>query len=282
MMSEENVIDLNIEDIPAMPFIVGRVMSLLADPDVSVKKISTVISDDPAIMSKILRVSNSPIFGCSKTISSLREAIVIMGLNAIKSIVITYSTKRVFKRKGLLAQLLWEHSVGAAIASNLIARKTKSARPDDAFIGGLLHDIGKDIMNLVDPDKYEEVMKTTYNNNLDFIGVETEMFGFSHLEAGITAIEKWNLPTSLGIVARYHHDNEEAQDLFREDKSFLSVVSLGNLFCIKSGIGRKDPKKGLNLSQSPPAKDLKIDDEKILQLREEFEELYEQEKNLFL
>lgn len=285
MLNESpKIVDIKIDDIPAMPFIVTKLISLLADPDVSTKTLSNIIAGDSAITSKILQVANSPFFGCSKKINSLSEAIVIMGFNAIKSIVITYSTRKVFKREGLLEHLLWDHSIGAAIASNLIAKTTKKAKPEEAFIGGLLHDIGKDVMNNFNRPKYEEVMKRVYNEQVDFIEVENEIFGFSHLEAGLLAVLKWKLSQLFEIVVQYHHNNEEIKEMkeiSEEDKNFLSIVSLGNLFCIKKGIGRKKEKEGFNIADLPPAQDLGLKEASIENLLLQFENLYQDEKGLF-
>lgn len=276
------VINLKLDDIPAMPFVVSELMSLIADPNASIQKVCDLISADAAITSKILQVSNSPFFGCSREVTSLRNAVVIMGFNTIKSIVITFSTRKVFKRKGLMEQLLWEHSVGAALAANLIAKHNKKVPPEEAFIGGLLHDIGKDIMNHCDNAKYEEVMKQVYNEGVDFIETENDIFGFSHLDAGVIAIKKWKLPKSIEYAIKYHHDTSLVEDLSTTEKNYISIIALANLFCIKKGIGRREGEESLDLAETIPAKDLGLDKEIIDKLLITFEQSYEEEKGMFI
>ena len=135
-----------LDSIPAMPVVATKIMHLLGDIDVSVQDIANVISHDQAITAKVLQVANSPFYYLSRKIQNIKQAIVIMGLSGIKSIILAISTRNVYKQPGLLQKLGWDHSIGAALGSFLIAKHTRVISGDDAFVGGLLHDIGKPVM----------------------------------------------------------------------------------------------------------------------------------------
>lgn len=163
-----NDVVLKSVELPVLPSTAQKVLSLMSDPDISIEKVKRIIGSDPALAAKILKVANSAFYGGFRNIQNLSQAILRLGLNSVRNIVIATSLKNVYKRFGLTEKLLWEQMIGSAMASNLLARQTRRADAEDAFIGGLLHDIGKVVINNEYPEAYARVMEKVYNDAVPF------------------------------------------------------------------------------------------------------------------
>jgi putative nucleotidyltransferase with HDIG domain len=273
---------MNACDLPAVPDVAQRVMEIMADPNSNTPKICKAISVDPALTTRILKISNSAFYGCLRTINNLHSAIVIIGFNAIRSLVIAVSTREVYKNFGLTERMLWEHSVGVGIAAHILANKTKISKADDVFVCGLLHDIGKVIMNNDKNELFLQVMEKTYNEHIPSVEAEQEIFGFTHAEVGAMVIKKWNLTEELEKAVQYHH---EIQKVTEEDHFIVvltSIVNLADQMCHKLGIGTKSPDDKIEIKGSMAASNLGITDDQIDGLLEEIERSCKLEKDIFL
>lgn len=280
-MTEENKFEFEIKDIPAMPIVATQVMQLVGDPNSSAKDITKVISADQALAIKVLQIANSPFFGCPKKISTITEAIVLMGMNALKSLVIATATKNLYKTTGLMENLMWDHSIGVSIASSLIARKTRSCPPEDAFIGGLLHDVGKTVINILKRDQYREVIKSIYNEDGYFAEKEQEILGYTHCDVGVAAIKKWQFSSQFEMVQRYHHAFHKEDERSDEDPGLLTTIIMANLICNNLGIGRRAPSEFYPLEDSYPMEYFNMSLEDVEKLREQVEQSFDQEKAIF-
>ena len=127
--------------------------------------------------------------------TNLQQAITLLGLNAINSLVIALSTKSLYKRFGITEQMMWDHSVGTSIAAKLISSGFGAEAEAVAFIGGLMHDFGKVVMNNESPEAFAEVMMKTYNEGIDSIAAEEGVFGYNHTEIGSMVAGKWGFPS---------------------------------------------------------------------------------------
>ncbi len=268
-------------DLPAVPDVAQRVMKIMADPTSNTAKICKAISIDPALTARILKISNSAFYGCLRTINNLNSAIVIIGFNAIRSLVVAVSTKEVYKKFGLTERMLWEHSVGVGIASQVLANVVKISKADDVFVCGLMHDIGKVIMNNDQNDLFLQVMEKTYNENILSVEAEQEIFGFNHAEVGAMVIKKWNLTEELEKAVRYHHEIEKVADDDRFIVLLTSIVNLADQMCHKLGIGTKGPDEDIEIKGSDAASNLGIADDRIDELLERIQKTYDDEKDIF-
>jgi len=228
---------MNTRDLPAMPNVASKVLELSSDPGTSAQQLQQVIADDQALTARILKIANSAMYASSRKIRTLTEAIVLLGFNSIRSLVVTsaarnlYDTKR--SRMGLKERLLWEHSMGCAFACRLLAKKKAPALAEEAFLAGLLHDIGKLVLNIQVPEHFDEIVQIVYNENRSFHDTEVEMLGFSHAEVGALLTGKWKLSTALEEAIRNHH----TVDVLDSDSPLLNYLCLGNEMCKKYGIG---------------------------------------------
>ncbi len=268
-------------DLPAVPDVANKVMKLLADPNTSSAMICRTISDDPALTARILKISNSAFYGCLRTINNLQSAIVIIGYSAIRSLVIAVSTKEVYKSFGLTERMLWEHSVGMGIASHILAKEAKISKVDDVFVCGLMHDIGKVIMNNGNSDLYNQVMERTYNEGVTALTAEENLFGFTHPEVGALVIKKWNLTDELEKAVRYHHDLSKVVNEDEYIRALTSIVNLADTICLRLGIGTKEPDEGINVKGAESAKTLGFTETQLDELIPMIEKTFNEEKNIF-
>lgn len=243
MIGEKTRLDevmLKSMDLPVLPATAQKVLSLMADPDVSIEKIKRLISTDPGLTTKILQVANSAFYGGHRNIQNLSQAILRLGLNAVRNLVVATSMKNVYKRFGLTEKLLWEQLIGSALAANIIARHTRLSDPEDAFIGGLLHDIGKVVLNNEFPDAFAKVMEKVYNDSIPFSKAEMEIFEFSQRKVGALVVKKWGFPENLELLLRYF-DEPEAVSTERYVYNLVTIIKLADTVCQKIGMGWRNP-----------------------------------------
>lgn len=271
----------NADTLPTIPVIATKVMQLSEDEKVSVEEISKVVASDSSISASVLKMSNSTFYGCSRQIQTLPHAIMTLGLNTLKTLVIAASTKQVYQPYGLTEKMLWEHSYGAALAARLIAKETESVRGDEAFLCGLFHDIGKNIMNFLDNKKFHSVMEISYNEQISFTEAEKRVYPYSHAEVGALVLNKWNFPDTIINAVLNHHDfvfntNEDDYSV-----KLTCIAGLSDMFCRKVGIGIREPESELNIIESAPATVLGINQDMLEAMLEIFAETYEHEKSFF-
>jgi HD-like signal output (HDOD) protein len=246
---------MTIRDLPAMPHVASKVLELSSDPDTSASRLQQVISDDQAMTARILKIANSAMYACSRRIKTLSEAIVMLGFNSIRSLVVTSAARNLYSsgsaRMGLKERLLWEHSIGSAFACRLLVAERHPALAEEAFLAGLMHDIGKLVLNLQLPEQFEEIVQIVYNENRDFHAVERELLGFDHAQVGALLVNKWKLSPMLEEVIGLHHQPDE----FTEDRPLLLYLDLANRLCLRHGIGFVES-PDLDLAATPGARRL--------------------------
>ncbi|MBU1626159.1 HDOD domain-containing protein, partial [bacterium] len=215
-------------NLPTIPNVVSKTMQLLSDPNVSSKDLQKVITSDSVMAAKILKISNSALYGCSREIKTISQAIVVLGFRTLRNIIVSASTAAMFKRKeqtfSLKDKILWEHSICCSIASQITAKKIKYPEPEEAFIGGLLHDIGIIVLDISLGNIYNNILKEAYNKGGSLLNLELDNLGYGHQQVGYVVIRNWNFAKSLQDAIRNHHhpDNES------EDKTLTKIVSLAN------------------------------------------------------
>lgn len=220
-------------DLPTMPQIAVKVTELINDEKTSARLLQEVIQSDIALSAKILKMANSAFYGGRKS-TTLVEAIMVLGFQTLKSIVLATSTSTLFTGgRSLKDELLWEHSLGCAIGARMISEKMRFPGKEKAFISGLMHDIGKTILSQRMAQAYDQIIQKVYEEGMDATSLEREAFGFDHTEVGMAIAAQWNFPTELQEAIRLHHFPEKAT----ESPLLAAIVALANDLCIKAGIG---------------------------------------------
>lgn len=227
----------NIRDLPALPEVVVRVMRMADDPRSNAAGVAQVIATDQAMAARVLKLANSAFYGLPRQVSTLSEAVVILGLRTIKNLAIAASTFELLNREvaGYWLQRgeLWRHSLACASAAQLIAARVGMAVTEEAFVAGLLHDIGKVAINLFVRDEFERIIECAIQQQIPFVEAEEAVLGFDHAMAGGLIAEKWNLPPSLTYAIRYHH----RLGTHGEDNALVGVVHVADAVVIMMGIG---------------------------------------------
>jgi HD-like signal output (HDOD) protein len=228
---------LNAKDLPAMPHVASKVLELAGNPETTAAKLQKVIQDDQAMAARILKIANSALYGCSRQIKTLTEAIVMLGFNTIRSLVVTSAARNMYlaegKTMGLKERLLWEHSIGCAIACRILVTPRHPMYAEEAFLAGLMHDIGKLVLNQYASDVFDQVVQEVYNEGRNFAAVERELLGFDHTEVGAMLVTKWKLSPVMEEAIRFHHTESE----FSRDRLILCYLDLANSLCKRQGIG---------------------------------------------
>jgi putative nucleotidyltransferase with HDIG domain len=226
-----------IRDLPALPEVVVRVMRMAEDPRSDAQSIARVIATDQAMAARVLKLANSAFYGLPRRVSTLSEAVVILGFRTIKNLAIAASTFELLNREiaGYWLQRgeLWRHSLACAIGAQLIAQRARLPVAEEAFVSGLLHDIGKVAINLFVREQYEQIIERALQDRIPFVEAEQAVLGFNHALAGALIAEKWNLPPSLVAVIQYHHQPSQAPGA----EAMVFVVHLADILSITLGIG---------------------------------------------
>lgn len=205
----------NISHIATLPEITLRIIELVEDQSSTAQDLHKVIQNDPALCSRILKVVNSAFYGLPRQIGSINRAIVLLGLNAVKNIAIAASLTKLFRGGDLCprfsARDLWTHSMATAAASKLLCDQLKLGLPDEAFLAGLIHDIGIMVEMQANREKLLQVFDRMQFDaagvpQTDMREIERSIIGADHCAFGMALCESWKFPKSFSHVAGGHHE----------------------------------------------------------------------------
>jgi len=203
-----------IPDLPTLPNIVIKVNKLLQDPETSIKELGKTIETDQAMATKILRLVNSTFYGFRSKIRNIPHAIIILGFNNVRNalvsvaIIKTFSGKKTFE--GFEMEDFWRHSVAVAVTSKYLSEQSSLDSPDDCFVAGLLHDIGKLVLCLHFTELFGLVWESAKEDGLSFYEAERKLSPVSHAQIGGYLAKKWQFPDSLVDSISNHHAIEES------------------------------------------------------------------------
>ena len=217
-----------IEDLPTLPAIAMETNKMLMDYNTSTKKLKQTIEKDQAMVPKMLKLVNSSFFGFQSRISNIEHAIVILGFNMIRNMIVSVSIIEAFSgKKGLkdfdMTQF-WTHSVAVAVTSKYLSLKTRLHASEDSFTAGLLHDIGKIVLFQYFHDFFIKAWRSSKENDISFYDAEKREIPADHAQIGAHLAWKWQLPAGLVDAIRWHHDVKE--DVF--DYNLLIIVHVAD------------------------------------------------------
>ncbi|MDD3012188.1 MAG: HDOD domain-containing protein [Candidatus Gastranaerophilales bacterium] len=231
-ISRAERIRAKVRDIPSLPEIVTKVMEIVQDPRSSASQLSRVIFHDPGLTTRVLRLVNSAYYGFPRQISSIQQAVTILGFTTMRGLVLSSSIFKIFSPKNDLIKTLdykkfWKHSLVSAISAKKINNYLQFNEEDDIFSAAILHDIGKVILDQYDHENYTLVLQKVSNPLVghELLAAEEEYCEISHQNMGYMVAEGWNLPESLSEVIRHHHDPMNSI----KNKKLASIVNVGNI-----------------------------------------------------
>jgi putative nucleotidyltransferase with HDIG domain len=272
-------ITMTIGELPASPAIVSAVMGLTANLNASVEDVGEVLAADATLAAKVLKLSNSSFYGRSRSVSSIKEAILILGFYTLRSMVIASSTHSIYYRKdnAQFSEKLWNHSLASGMACRIVARRIQHSRIEEIFMAGLLHDIGKVVLGQKLTVVYDSIVKEVERSGRGFQAIELEKLGFDHAVVGATILKKWNFPKELVEGVEYHHDTP---DDTHSEVSIGSVVAFSNLLAKQIAGGFAEPAVDC-LSRHPVAERFRLDSDCLRTMTEDLQSRFEEEKHLF-
>ncbi len=198
-----------IPTIPTMPVIIVEALDLIKDPTSNVIKLSDVISKDISITTEVLKLVNSAYYGFPYQITTINKAIALLGLKKIKSLLMSIAVKQIMTSES--GKRLWEHSIKCAVGSQLMANSLDYDNTEEFFTMGLLHDMGKTVIEIYDKAVSEEINKLV-DIGADRLTTEKMLVGFDHAEIGEELLLRWNLPAIISSCVRHHHNPRLSED----------------------------------------------------------------------
>ena len=226
-----------VEELPALPHVTYRVLELTSRPDTTLAELTDVITQDQVLTAKVLRMANSVYYGYARRIFGITEALLILGFSTVRNLVMAASVYNVMDMEVqgyfLPRGELWKHSMSTALTARSLAKRVGYASTDQAFVAGLLHDMGKIVLNTYMNDKFEDVIQKVEKDSVPFMVAEQQILGFDHAVVGARVAEKWNLPAELVEAIANHHTPSEAKC----NPKLTSVVHVADAATMSMGIG---------------------------------------------
>lgn len=215
-------------DLPTLPEVATRLARMIHAPGVSAAEIGRLISEDPALTARVLRVVNSAYYGFPRQIDDVTHAIIILGFNKVRDIVLTTAVVNAFPagRGRFEFAAFWRHSMATAIAAESIGRVLGAASREDAFSAGLLHDIGKLLLAACFADPYGKVLERAEKNGMLLRQAEMDMLGFDHAAVGKRLADRWGFSEKLREVIDRHHEPATAP----QHRELASLVHVADIF----------------------------------------------------
>lgn len=230
-----------VKDIPSLPQFVVETLKKLDDPKSSATDVANRLSKDEGLVVRVLKLANSAYYGLSRRITGVSEAISFLGFKTVKSIVLAASVYKfmnnAFTGYALDRGELWKHSQGVALTARYLADKLKACDPEEAYIGSLMHDIGKIVLNDYVRFGYSIILRLVEEDKVPFCSAERQVLGFDHAQVGGLVMEQWNLPEAYSYIASYHHSPWDLPAEMSVLQPVLDVVHVSNVMCLMLGVG---------------------------------------------
>lgn len=228
-----------VTEISSLPEITTRIVQVVEDPKSTAHDMHEIVKNDPALATKILKVVNSAFYGLPSQIASLDRAIVMLGMSAVKNIALAASLSRFFKpeigSEKLQARDLWQHSVAVGVTAKALSGPAGlGGQADEAFVAGLVHDMGLLVELQLFPEELKQVVDQCIDTKQNFCAIETQILGADHQAFGNALAVKWKFPPGLRNAIAYHHSPAQLRPEYRK---FASLVFVADTICAHNQFG---------------------------------------------
>jgi HD-like signal output (HDOD) protein len=235
-----------VNTIATLPQVAAKIVEIVEDPRSTAQHLKQVISHDPALATRILKVVNSAFYGLPGQVNSVDRAIVMLGFREVKNIAMAANLSVLFRGAELTgpykAEDIWRHCVAVGVASRQLAKETRrlSGRASDAFLAGLIHDLGLLIHIQINPEKFDAVCKRAHelieqgSQNLNFCALEREIIGVDHEQLGQALTENWRFPEEHQQVVGFHHHPKLART---DSRDMVRLVHIADILICRMDIG---------------------------------------------
>jgi putative nucleotidyltransferase with HDIG domain len=219
-----------------VPAILRPLLSQLDRPpeEVQIDDLVELVRCDNSLTAKCLQVSNSPLFVRSKPVATIRGAVIALGVQRLRVIILSACMVNVFRTSvgDMDATMLWEHSFACALVSQQFARQIHLPDPEKIYLAGLLHDLGLILGLVVHPAELRSAFALSQSKSMPIQEAERETFGLNHCETGALVAQEWRLPPDVAEVIHLHHNTE-----FQEGQVAPAIVHLCDILCQLGGLG---------------------------------------------
>lgn len=237
--------------LPPIPGVFAELAELLQDDDVDLRTLGGVIAKDPSMAVNVLRLANSAFYGLANKVKTLEHAVTMLGIREITSLCMACQAARIFKpahgEKTIDLQSFWRHSVATGVLAKVFCTEFRITPNSQAYLAGLMHDVGKIILDRFLHSEYRKVVQLTFDENMALIEAEKQVLGETHATVGGWLIEKWKLPHLFGAVTSFHHSIGRAP---AESRLMVAVVSLADLVARLKGFGFGGDESGVILEEA--------------------------------
>jgi HD-like signal output (HDOD) protein len=224
-------------ELSTLPEVTMRIIQVVQDPRSTANDLHKIVRNDPALSARVLRVVNSAFYGLPGQIGSIDRAIMLLGLNAVKNIAIAASLAKMFKNiapcDDLTGKDLWTHSVAVGAANKLITISMGLALPDEAFLAGLIHDIGLVVELQAENSNISDIVQRA-KAGIKFTQAEEAVLGANHQEIGQILTQRWKFPRSFQYVTGFHH---RPRELAQENRLLTVVTHISDVICSQKELG---------------------------------------------
>ena len=242
-MTNCSIVDRLLEsavDVPTLPATMLRVMELADDPNCSSADLAQVVLTDASLAAQVLKLANSSYYGFAGKISSVHQAVVLLGLTTLKNALLSTSVLDIYRNRAVLIDIegLWLHSVATATAAKLIAKRVHYRNAEKAYTVGLLHDIGKIVVARYHPASLSAVSGMVRKEHCSVYDAEERILGASHAAIGGALMERWNMPQAITEAVTHHHHPTRSEGSFH----IAAICYLANILAHRCDIGNSgDP-----------------------------------------
>jgi putative nucleotidyltransferase with HDIG domain len=219
--------------LPSLMLVTNKILHMLKDPDLSLRQLCRVLADDAALVTRVLALSRSPHYAQRNAPRNLLEAVPVLGLKTLRGIVLTSATQSLMVRGSKISEKLWNHSLAVALAARILAGRIDGLDGDDAFLAGLLHDIGQMVFAYGDPRGFAKIAEDLDQTHRSLNLHEEKIYGVDHTLIGVTLLEMWNIDGSIGSAVLNHHDCSYLDG----PNTLITTLSLADFLCPKVGLG---------------------------------------------
>jgi HD-like signal output (HDOD) protein len=223
-----------------LPQVTSQVLRLVDNPNASPRQIGALIERDAGLTSKLLKTANSAYYGAPSKIKTVSQAISVMGLSAVRSVVVGQAYQQMTSVRGASKRfdrlVFWQHSLATATAARMLAKLKGWRDPEEAFLVGLLHDAGRLVMDRFLANELDQAISLSLTRVISLSDAEREVLGYTHVEVGDLLAEQWNLPESVRIPLRRHHE-----DVSFEECPLGCIVHAANVLAHQAGFALGAP-----------------------------------------
>ena len=241
-------------DIPTLPAVYRELLRRLQDEEVTVPAVAEIIARDQALTARILRLVNSAFYGCHEEITKIKRAVVVLGLRAVRNTALATGVFDYFRdeTKGRAGDptRFWEHSVAVAVIGRTLAASRLPRHQDEAWVAGLLHDVGKLVEKRYFPEDFDHIRQVAAEQGLPWYECEGRLFAVNHAQIGKAILKGWNFPAAVVEAVHLHHTPEAA----RRNPQLTALVHVADVLAYGMGYGA--PGSPPPLACSRPALDL--------------------------